>query len=82
MIKGLYIHIPFCSQICSYCDFVKQVAKPNTIEKYVDTLIEELNNYKGEYNTLETIYIGGGTPSSIPLGLLEKLLKEINALID
>ncbi|MBI9010220.1 MAG: radical SAM family heme chaperone HemW [Tenericutes bacterium] len=82
MIKGLYIHIPFCNQICSYCDFVKQVAKPQTIEKYMDTLIEELKYYKDNYSFLETIYIGGGTPSSIPNDLLEKLLLAISQLID
>jgi oxygen-independent coproporphyrinogen-3 oxidase len=82
MIKGLYIHVPFCSQICSYCDFVKQVAKSKTIENYIEVLIKELNHYKDLYRSIETIYIGGGTPSSIPLPLLGKLLNEINQLID
>jgi oxygen-independent coproporphyrinogen-3 oxidase len=82
MIKGLYIHIPFCNQICSYCDFIKQVAKPKTIEEYMGILIEELKCYKDLYKDLETIYIGGGTPSSISNILLEKLLREINNLID
>lgn len=82
MIKGLYIHIPFCKQICSYCDFYKQVAKQKTISRYIDTLKKEVDFYKDKFHKLETIYIGGGTPSSIQLDILEKLLKKISSLID
>ncbi len=83
--KGLYLHIPFCKKICTYCDFVKRVSNKENIEKYVDALITELELYqkKGfDFSTIETIYIGGGTPSSIDLNLLEKIFKKINELVD
>ncbi len=82
MIKGLYIHIPFCDQICSYCDFTKMVANQEIKEKYINALIQELKHYKEYYKDLKTIYIGGGTPSSLENDLLEKLLIEINSIID
>lgn len=74
MIKGLYIHIPFCDRICSYCDFAKLVANDDLKKRYMDSLIRELYHYKSKYNDISTIYIGGGTPSSLNPSLLEMLL--------
>jgi len=76
--KGLYIHIPFCKTICSYCDFPKIVAKENVHEKYIDALIEEFDFHKNELNNFDTVYFGGGTPNSISLSLLEKLFMKAN----
>ncbi|MBN2540971.1 MAG: radical SAM family heme chaperone HemW [Bacilli bacterium] len=81
MIKGLYIHIPFCDKICTYCDFAKLVAKDELKERYIDTLLKELVHYRSDYSNLETIYIGGGTPSSLDPKLLESLLKTISETI-
>ena len=70
--KSLYIHIPFCKNICSYCDFCKMYYNEDLVDKYLESLNEELvNAYKGE--VLNTIYIGGGTPSSLSIKQLEKL---------
>ena len=81
MIKGLYIHIPFCKRICIYCDFCKMVAPKQLQNEYLDALKKELNQYKDKYYNLETIYIGGGTPSSLNSKVLESLLIELNNLI-
>lgn len=81
MIKGLYIHIPFCEKICIYCDFPKLVANSNLQDEYVDSLIRELRHYHGKYSMLQTIYIGGGTPSFLSKPSLERLLIELNRLI-
>lgn len=73
MMKAVYIHIPFCDHICSYCDFPKFLSSTNYQEKYLDSLKKEIDtNYKNEL--IETIYIGGGTPSSLSLQDLKKLL--------
>ncbi len=72
MVKSVYIHIPFCKNICSYCDFCKFFYKKEWINKYLDSLEKEIkDNYKGEI--INNIYIGGGTPSSLSMNELEKL---------
>ena len=73
--KAVYIHIPFCNNICSYCDFPKLYYNKLWINKYLDALNKEIDSrYKGE--VIETIYIGGGTPSSLDLEELTKLFDE------
>ena len=70
--KSAYIHIPFCNNICSYCDFCKVFYNKKWINDYLNALeLEIKTNYKGE--TLDTIYIGGGTPSSLDINELNKL---------
>lgn len=80
MIKSVYIHIPFCTNICSYCDFCKQYKDNKKIELYLNELEKEIEiNYKNEL--ISTIYIGGGTPSSLNMTQLKKLfeiIKKIN----
>lgn len=81
MIKGLYIHIPFCKRICLYCDFCKMVAPKSMQRDYISALIQELHLYKNRYQHLQTIYIGGGTPSSLSLEVLELLLIELSKAV-
>ena len=77
MTKSAYIHIPFCNKICSYCDFSKFYNYKEFIDKYLISLEKEIKSiYKGE--VLDTIYIGGGTPTVLELNDLEKLLKIIS----
>lgn len=77
MIKSVYIHIPFCTSICTYCDFPKIIKNESFIDKYLIELEKEIKlNYKNEL--IETIYIGGGTPTSLNLKQLEKLFKIID----
>jgi len=79
MIKSCYIHIPFCKKICSYCDFCKLIYNKKFINKYLNDLEYEINNkYQGE--VLDTIYIGGGTPSCLDLDELDYLFKIISKL--
>lgn len=74
MIKSTYIHIPFCNSICTYCDFPKMFKSTNYERKYLDALKCEINtNYHGE--VLETIYVGGGTPSCLDYDNLKYLLE-------
>jgi len=78
-----YIHIPFCEHICYYCDFNKVFLKGQPIESYVDLLLREieLTMKSAKVQTIETIYIGGGTPTSLSAKQLEKLLKGIRILL-
>lgn len=78
-IKSIYIHIPFCSSICSYCDFCKFYYNEKLVSSYLDSLALEIkNNYKGE--VIETFYIGGGTPSSLSISELEKLFNSFEVI--
>ncbi|HHX79259.1 MAG TPA: radical SAM family heme chaperone HemW [Acholeplasmataceae bacterium] len=81
-IEALYIHIPFCNNICTYCDFYKMIAKEETKTKYIDYLIKELYIKEPLLKNIKTIYIGGGTPSSISTKNLERLLHTIKKIID
>lgn len=75
---GLYVHIPFCKQKCYYCDFCSYANKLELQEKYIEAVIQEINNIKNpdEYK-INTIYIGGGTPSIINPELIKNLLGSI-----
>lgn len=73
---SIYIHIPFCNNICSYCDFCKVFYNKKYINSYLDNLEKEIKErYNGE--VVNTIYIGGGTPSCLSLDELKKLFNII-----
>lgn len=78
-VKGIYIHIPFCSLKCPYCDFLSITnTDQNLHKKYIDFLIKELSSYKNKFQfNIETIYFGGGTPSLISSSLIEKVVRFI-----
>ncbi|MGD9887370.1 MAG: radical SAM family heme chaperone HemW [Bacilli bacterium] len=81
-ITGLYLHIPFCSHICHYCDFYKMRAKPETIDRYVEYLCQEIIIKKALLIDISTIYIGGGTPSSLKINQLEKIFQVLQREIN
>ena len=69
---SVYIHIPFCTSICTYCDFPKVYKKDEWINKYLIALEKEIKqNYKNE--KVKTLYFGGGTPSALSIDQLKKL---------
>ena len=77
---GIYVHIPFCKKKCSYCDFYSCENMNEWIPRYIKCLIQEIKQMKQENTIVKTIYIGGGTPSSLTLKELEylfKILKQI-----
>lgn len=74
MTTSVYLHIPFCEHICTYCDFCKMFYNEELVNKYLDALKGEIEEkYQGEI--IKTIYIGGGTPSSLSMNNLKKLLE-------
>ncbi len=74
--KSAYLHIPFCKHICAYCDFCKMNYEKEWVTNYLDALEEEIiEKYNSE--ELETLYVGGGTPSCLDEEDLEKLFKII-----
>lgn len=75
--KHVYIHIPFCKNICSYCDFCKMYHLPKFTENYFEALRKEVeDSYMDEL--ISTIYIGGGTPSCLTNEELDKLFNIVS----
>ena len=77
--NSVYIHIPFCRKACRYCDFFFTVS-PRYHEPFVNTLIDEIRQRASESGDtiLESLYLGGGTPSLLSPGYLERILEEVN----
>lgn len=80
MTLGLYIHIPFCRQKCFYCDFFSVSYDETLAQKYVKAIISHGKKYPNK--ALDTIYIGGGTPSVLTPNQIEILLKGVVANFD
>ena len=81
--SGLYAHLPFCRRRCYYCDFPVVVAgdavKEDRVAHYVSLLERELSKQPPSSNSLETVYLGGGTPSLVEPRLIKQLLDAIDA---
>ena len=75
-----YVHIPFCTQICYYCDFSKVFIKNQPVDSYLEHLLEEFQSY--DIQKLRTLYIGGGTPTALSAPQLEVLLKGLTKNLD
>ncbi len=83
--SGLYIHIPFCSYKCTYCNFFSVVHynDKDIYKLYLDSLLNEYNIRIKDYNnSIDTIYIGGGTPSIIGASLIEYLFNGLEKIIN
>ena len=81
MVKHLYIHIPFCKSICSYCDFKRmQTNDFLIIENYCIKIINQIK-LTSQLKQYETIYIGGGTPNYIPNNILDWFLNELSVYL-
>ncbi|WP_075618133.1 radical SAM family heme chaperone HemW [Paenisporosarcina indica] len=80
MIKGVYIHIPFCHQICHYCDFNKVFFKNQPVDEYIEALGMEMKMFIEKYQDrlhIETIFLGGGTPTALSAEQLQRLFELI-----
>lgn len=77
--KALYIHIPFCDHICKYCDFTKLFYNEKFAKSYLKELLKEIDSY--QIDKVETIYIGGGTPTSLSDEDFEMLLKKVKPFL-
>ena len=75
-----YVHIPFCTQICYYCDFSKVFIKNQPVDSYLEYLIEEYDSY--DIKKLRTLYIGGGTPTALSVSQLAFLLEKLTDKLD
>lgn len=80
----IYIHVPFCHRKCTYCAFYsKPVGAQGGLSTYVDALIMEMRQRRGEQDhPIKTVYFGGGTPSILPVGELERIVNALHECFD
>lgn len=79
MIKGAYLHIPFCDHICFYCDFNKYLIKNQPVDHYLDALEAEIRSSGAptKKEALRTLFVGGGTPTALTDSQLERFLNTV-----
>ena len=88
MAAGVYLHIPFCKSRCSYCDFATDVYRSgDAVERYVDAICKEIESFNPKSKIqnqkwIDTIYFGGGTPSLLAPGQVERILDAVNDKFD
>ncbi|MCG3089177.1 radical SAM family heme chaperone HemW [Sporosarcina cyprini] len=83
--RGIYIHIPFCHQICHYCDFNKVFFNNQPVDEYIESIGNELSILKREgasFDQAATVFLGGGTPTALSESQLKRLLEIIRTYID
>src|SRR5258707_10125083 len=74
--RAAYVHIPFCAHRCGYCDFAIAVGREEQIDRYLDALAAELATL-GQPRAVETLFLGGGTPTYLSDTQLRRLLREL-----
>jgi len=79
---GLYIHVPFCSSVCPYCDFAVTIAGDDRRSTYLDALDREIAHSKVHGLRFDTVYFGGGTPSSLSPEHLDRVITTIEDNLD
>lgn len=77
---GLYLHIPFCRQKCLYCDFPSWANRLQDAGAYIDGVIREAEQYRGV--SVDTVFVGGGTPSILPPGEFRRMIEGVGRSID
>src|SRR5262245_25227712 len=74
---GLYLHLPFCSAICPYCDFAVLTGGPERRRRFAGHLVSEISLWSPErsaFEAIDTVYFGGGTPSALAPEELDRIL--------
>jgi oxygen-independent coproporphyrinogen-3 oxidase len=80
-IGAVYAHVPFCRRLCAYCDFYSVVPGEGAIPPLVEALLREIGQHSGRPDlAVETIFVGGGTPTALPAHELRRLLDRLRAL--
>lgn len=79
----LYIHVPFCKSRCIYCDFFSTTRGAEWMQKYLVALVREMHCRAEEISraSVDTIYIGGGTPSQLPTSILVRIFEELRSIV-
>ncbi len=84
VMAGVYVHIPFCASRCAYCDFFSTLRLADVGAPYVEAVVAEARLRRGELHgePVKTLYLGGGTPSQLPMPLLARLVEGLREAVD
>ncbi|WP_169976763.1 radical SAM family heme chaperone HemW [Tautonia rosea] len=80
--RSLYVHVPFCAHKCGYCDFASLAGVDDLADRYLDALAQEMRRGLNDRPSVDTIFIGGGTPTRLDARQLERLLALIQDLVE
>ncbi|HLU48913.1 MAG TPA: radical SAM protein, partial [Planctomycetota bacterium] len=80
-LAGVYLHVPFCSAICPYCDFAVTTGSRRARQEFAATLLEEIRLHEWFREPADTIYLGGGTPSALDDDALAAILDTLRATL-
>lgn len=81
--RSLYVHVPFCHTICGYCDFYSEVYDKQAVGSLVDALLVELEGATRDRDVrFDTVFVGGGTPTTLPVPLLSRLMSTLRGHCD
>src|SRR5262245_38390470 len=75
--RAAYVHVPFCAHQCGYCDFAVAVGQDHLIDRYVEALTAELALMLVKPQPVQTVFMGGGTPTHLDARRLERLLQAV-----
>ena len=84
MSAGIYVHVPFCLTRCGYCDFNAYAGLDHLAPSYVDALVAEAELHAADWSaeTIDTIYLVGGTPTTLPVAAIARLLGRLRSAFD
>ena len=86
----IYLHVPFCGSFCTYCDFYSEIRRDaRAFNEYADAVVAEILNRRKELSmnmsapsAVNTLYIGGGTPSVLPLSVLRRIVDALRLAVE
>jgi oxygen-independent coproporphyrinogen III oxidase len=81
LVSGLYIHVPFCISKCGYCDFYS-VTSVSAIPDFLEAFFKEMTMYRGDFDSFDTVYFGGGTPSVLSSEQVKAILSGVRSNFD
>src|SRR5436853_4721119 len=80
--EGLYVHLPFCAALCTYCDFASEVYAAARARRYLDALEREMSARAESGFAPRTIFLGGGTPSALNIAELQRFFEILEKYVD
>jgi putative oxygen-independent coproporphyrinogen III oxidase len=76
--RSAYVHVPFCRSVCPYCDFAVVAGQERWFGRYVDALVAEISRSEPFDHPLDSLHVGGGTPTALPAASIERIVRAVD----